>query len=168
MHHLDESYRLDFSKYIHTMKQSLIIKSIFLIFTAMLSFNGFSQNTISADKLSQDWSLLTTKEGVEVYLKQEKCDIGAADAFTYAFVRLVNTNTSEKSVEFNFQMIFDNRCYGCGDNRETRQMLAIPASTMIEGESTMKIGELALLINNPYQLESGTLESINLDILNIK
>jgi len=150
------------------MKQSLIIKSIFLIFTAMVSFNGFSQNAITADKLSQDWSLLTTKDGVEVYLKQEKCDVGAPDAFTYAFIRLVNTNTTEKSVEFNFQMIFDNECYGCGDTRETKHMLAVPASTSVEGESTMKIGELALLINNPYQLNSGTLESINLDILNIK
>jgi hypothetical protein len=150
------------------MKQSLIIKSIFLIFTAMVSFNGFSQNAITADKLSQDWSLLTTKDGVEVYLKQEKCDVGAPDAFTYAFIRLVNTNTTEKSVEFNFQIIFDNECYGCGDTRESKHMLAVPASTSVEGESTMKIGELALLINNPYQLNSGTLESINLDILNIK
>ncbi|MFT6244089.1 MAG: hypothetical protein ACJA0U_002061 [Salibacteraceae bacterium] len=150
------------------MKQSLIIKSILLIFTAMVSFNGFSQNAITADKLSQDWSLLTTKDGVEVYLKQEKCDVGAPDAFTYAFIRLVNTNTAEKSVEFNFQMIFDNNCYGCGDTRETKHMLAVPASTSVEGESTMKIGELALLINNPYQLESGTLESINMDVLNIK
>tara|TARA_B110000908_G_scaffold158570_1_gene199816 strand:- start:1372 stop:1824 length:453 start_codon:yes stop_codon:yes gene_type:complete len=150
------------------MKQSLIIKSIFLIFTAMMSFNGVSQNAITADKLSDDWSLLTTKDGVEVYLKEEKCDVGAADAFTYAFIRIVNTNTIEKSVEFNFQIIFDNRCYGCGDTRETKHTLAIPASTIVEGESTMKISELALLINNPYQLDSGTLESINIDVLNIK
>ena len=150
------------------MKQSLIIKSIFLIFTAMVSFNGFSQNAISADKLSDDWTLLTTKDGVEVYLKQEKCSVGAPDAFTFAFIRLVNTNTTEKSVEFNFQMIFDNRCYGCDDTRETKHMLVIPASTTVEGESSLKIGELALLINNPYQLESGTLESINMDVLNIK
>lgn len=150
------------------MKQSFIIKPILLIITAMMSFNGLSQNAITAEKLSQDWSLLTTKDGVEVYLKQEKCDVGAPDAFTYAFIRLVNTNTTEKSIEFNFQTIFDNRCYGCGDTRETKHMLAVPASTSVEGESTMKIGELALLINNPYQLESGTLESINLDVLNIK
>ena len=134
----------------------------------MMSLNGFSQNAITADKLTQDWTLLTTKDGVEVYLKQEKCNVGAPEAFTYAFIRLVNTNTSEKSVEFNFQMIFDNNCYGCGDTRETKQMLAIPGSTSVEGESSMKIGELALLINNPYQLESGILESINMDILNIK
>lgn len=150
------------------MKQSLIIKPIALIIIAITSLNGFSQNVITADKLSQDWSLLTAKDGVEVYLKQEKCDVGAPDAFTYAFIRLVNTNTTEKSVEFNFQIIFDNECYGCGDTRESKHMLAVPASTSVEGESTMKIGELALLINNPYQLNSGTLESINLDILNIK
>jgi hypothetical protein len=150
------------------MKQSLIIKSILLVFTALVSFNGISQNAITADKLSQDWSLLTTQDGVEVYLKQEKCNVGAPDAFTYAFIRLVNTNTTEKSVEFNFQTIFDNGCYGCGDTRETKHTLSVPASTIVEGESTMKIGELALLINNPYQLESGKLESINMDVLNIK
>jgi hypothetical protein len=150
------------------MKHSLIIKSIFLIFTALISFNGFSQNEMSAEKLSAEWTLLTTKDGVEVYLRQEKCDVGANDLFSYAFIRLVNTNPTEKSVEFNFQMKFDNRCYGCDDTRETKHNLAIPASTTVEGESSFKIGELALLINNPYQLESGVLESINMDVLNIK
>lgn len=150
------------------MKHSLIIKSIFLVFTALISFNGFSQSEITADKLSNEWTLLTTEDGVEVYLKKEKCDVGAKDLFTYAFIRLVNTNPVEKSVEFNFQMKFDNRCYGCGDTRETQHTLAVPASTSVEGESSFKIGELALLINNPYQLESGVLESINMDVLNIK
>jgi len=135
---------------------------------ALVSFTGFSQNAIEADKLSEKWTLLTTQDGVEVYLKQEKCDVGASDLFTYAFIRLVNTNTSEKSVEFNFQMKYDNGCYGCGDTRETKHMLAVPASTSVEGESSFKIGELALLINNPYQLNSGVLESINMDVLNIK
>lgn len=150
------------------MKQSLIIKSTFLIFMALISFNGISQNTIEADKLSEKWTLLTTQDGVEVYLKQEKCDVGASDLFTYAFIRFVNKNTTEKSIEFNFHMNFDNGCVGCGDTRETQKMVAINASTSIEGDCTFEIGELALLINNPYQLDPGVLESIKLDVLNIK
>ena len=150
------------------MKQNFLIKSTLLIFTVLLSFSGISQNTVNAEQLTQEWTLVSTQDGVEIYLKQEKCDVGAEKLFTYAFIRIVNTNPTEKSVEFNFQMQYDNGCYGCGDTRETKKMLAVPASTSIEGESTFQIGELSLLINNPYQVDPRVLESINLDELNIK
>jgi len=150
------------------MKHSFIIKSTFLIIMALASFNGFSQNSIQADKLTEEWTLLTTQEGVEVYLRQDKCDVGANDLFSYAYIRFVNNNTTEKTIEFNFELNFDNRCVGCGDTRETKKMVAINASTSIDGGCSSKIGELALLINNPYQSDSGVLESINLDVLNIK
>jgi hypothetical protein len=42
-------------------------------------------------------------------------------------------------------------------------MLAVPASTSVEGETTFEIAELSLLINNPYQKDTGSLESIRLD-----
>lgn len=150
------------------MKQNLIIKCTLLIFTALLSFNGFSQNSIEASKLTEEWTLLATKDGVEVYLKQEKCDMGAKDLFTYAYIRLINNNTVEKTIEFNFLINFDNRCVGCEDTRETKKMLAVSASTIVDGGCSSEIGELALLINNPYQIESGVFQSITLDVLNIK
>lgn len=150
------------------MKQNILTKSTLLIFTMLLSFSGISQNSVNAENLNKDWTLVTTQNDVEVYIRKEKCDVGAPDLFTYAHIRLVNLNTSEKTVEFNFQMHFDNGCVGCGDTRETKKMLAVPASTSVEGEGTFKIGELSLLINNPYQLDSGNLESIKLDELNIK
>ena len=150
------------------MKQNIFIKSTLLIFTVLLSFSGFSQNTVNADQLTKDWTLVTTQNGVEIYLRQEKCDVGAPDLFTYAHIRIVNTNTEEKTVEYNFHINYDNGCVGCGDTRETKKMVAVPASTSVEGEATFKYGELSLLINNPYQLDSGVLESIKLDELYIK
>jgi hypothetical protein len=150
------------------MKQNFLTKATLFIFTVLLSFSGVSQNSVNAEQLTQEWTLVSTQDGVEIYLKQEKCDVGAEKHFTYAFIRIVNTTTTEKSVEFNFQMQYDNGCYGCGDTRETKKMLAVPASTSVEGENTFQIGELSLLINNPYQLDPGVLESINLDELNIK
>ena len=150
------------------MKQSLITKSILLIFVAFVSFNGMSQNSIEASNLTEEWTLLTTKDGVDVYLKQDKCDIGAEKLFTYAYIRFVNNNSTEKTIEFNFLMNFDNRCVGCGDTRETKKMIAIPASTSVDGACGSEVGELALLINNPYQIDSGVFESVALDVLNIK
>lgn len=148
------------------MKQSLILKSILLVFIAMVSFSGVCQSTITASNLSENWTLLTTKDGVEVYLKQEKCNVGADNLFTYAFVRLVNTNSIETSVEFDFHVKFDTGYAGSGDIKKTNHIISINASSSIEGDCTF--GALSLLTHNPYLIEPGILESIDLVLLNIK
>jgi hypothetical protein len=145
------------------MKQK-IFKTVFTFVVVMLtSFSSLSQGEVVADKLTNDWTLLQSQEGINIYIRKEKCNVGAPELFTYAFIRIINNNTVEKTVEFNFQIQYDNRCVGCGNTRETKQMLAVPASTSVEGETTFEIAELSLLINNPYQKDTGSLESIRLD-----
>lgn len=115
------------------MKHNLLNKITSLIVIMLVSFSGFSQTSIDAGNITEEWKLLTTKDGIEVHIKQDKCDIGADKLFTYAYIKLVNTTTVTKTVEFNFQLIFDNDCVGCGDTRETKHILQSPASAYIAG-----------------------------------
>ncbi len=128
--------------------------------TFFLGSLAFSQESMGADQIKNDWTLYMTQNGVEIYLKKEACDVGAKDLFTYAQVRLVNTTNTEKSVDFNFELYHENSCVGCTNVDEYRKSVTVPANGSLEGDSSFAHPELSLLIHNPYQTGLGELESL--------
>ena len=103
------------------MKQKIFSTAFMLVVVVFTSFSTLSQSEVKADKLTNDWVLVQSQEDVDIYIRKEKCDVGAQKLFTYAFIRIVNNRTEEKTVAFNFHVKYDNQCVGCGNTRETKQ-----------------------------------------------
>lgn len=116
--------------------------------------------TISADKLNNNWVAYFSESGLSVSIKEERCDVGAKDLFTYAQLRFENTTSQDITVEFVFELQHENGCVGCGKIDEYQKVITIPAGTTLEGDSSFALPELSLLINNPYQTELGAIQSI--------
>jgi hypothetical protein len=150
------------------MKRNKILSAFFLLSLVFMGFSASAQTSMEADKINNDWTLLTVQDGVEIFIKKEKCNVGAEKLFTYAFIKFNNTTSSSKKVEFSVEMYFDSGCIGCGDITEHMQYIEVPASSSIEGDCSFDKSELSLLVNNPYQLDAGTLESVRLIQLKIK
>lgn len=142
-------------------------KMLLLFGAIFLGSFAYSQESIGADKLSKEWSLLTTQNGVEVYLRKDFCDVGAKDLFTYAHLKFVNTTSNQVSVDFNYELIHENGCVGCGSTDEYHKSVVVGASSSLEGDC-VETPELSLLINNPYQKGLGKIESVKVVQLIIK
>jgi hypothetical protein len=98
----------------------------------------------------------------------EKVDMGAPKAFTYGMLRFENTTANDITIEFFFELQYENGCVGCGNVDEYRKMVTIPAGTTLEGNASFDQAELTLLINNPYQTELGAFQSLKAGQLIIK
>ena len=159
------------SLYIELFNQNTMTKKIMnrllLVFAMFASISAFAQGELKSADLNGTWTMIQEKDGVQVFLKQEKCDVGATKPLTYAFIKVQNTTTESKSVEFLFETHYADRCVGCGDEKEYIQTVNVKGNSSIEGNSTFERSELSLLINNPFQSEEDKLDFIKLIKLNI-
>jgi len=151
------------------MNQTKNFGRLMLFIGALLLGNlTFAQESLRADEIGNKWTSLTSVEGVNVSLKKEKVDVGAPKAFTYGMLRFENTTSQDVTVEFFFELQYENGCVGCGNVEEYRKMVTIPAGTTVEGDATFAQPELSLLINNPYQTELGAFQSLKAGQLTTK
>ncbi len=126
------------------------IKSLFIIaFFLLLGVNTFAQNKILANDLNQEWTLLDTQKGIEIYIKHGECQMGnIKEAFEYGMLKIVNTTNSEKMVIYNIENYYTDGCVGCDTNEDEYTAIIIPANTT-------KIGNCengySVLIKNPLQ-----------------
>ncbi len=130
-----------------TMKK---IKSLFVaILFIIIGTTSFSQDKISANDLTKDWTLLHSENGVEMYIKYGECTMGnIAEAFEYGFIKIVNTNSSERTLIYNIETYYADGCVGC-DTHEDEYMTIVlqPNSTIIGACDTGH----TLLLKNPLQ-----------------
>lgn len=143
-------------------------RMMLLLCALFLGNMTFAQESMRADEIGNKWTPYTTIDGVVVSLKKEKVDVGAPDAFTYGMLRFENTTSNDITVEFFFELQYENGCVGCGNVEEYRKMVTIPAGTTIEGDASFAQPELSLLINNPYTTEYGAFQSLKAGQLIIK
>ena len=143
-------------------------RMMLLLCSLFLGNMTFAQESMRADEIGNKWTSYTTIEGVNVSLKQEKVDVGAPDAFTYGMLRFENTTSNDVTVEFFFELQYENGCVGCGNVNEYRKMVTIPAGSTIEGDASFEQPELSLLINNPYTTDLGAFQSLKAGQLIIK
>lgn len=148
-------------------------KRHFAAFTLFLGIlflgnTAFSQESIGSEQINDNWTLLTSKDGVDIFIKKEKVDVGAEKKFDYAQVKMVNTTGTSKTIEFNFEMHHELTCVGCGSTNEYEKSITIEGGSSLEGDAAFTNPELSLLINNPYQTGVGAIQSIKLVQLSIK
>ena len=128
----------------------------------------FAQESMSAEKLGNKWTSYTNLEGVNVSLKMEKVDVGAPKAFTYGMLQFENTTSNDVTIEFFFELQYENGCVACGNVEEYRKVVTIPAGATMEGDASFDQADLSILINNPYQTELGAFQSLKAGQLIIK
>mmetsp|Transcript_32007 Transcript_32007/g.37318 ORF Transcript_32007/g.37318 Transcript_32007/m.37318 type:complete len:152 (+) Transcript_32007:44-499(+) len=143
-------------------------RMMLLVCALFLGNMTFAQESMRADEIGNKWTSLTSIEGVNVSLKKEKVDVGAAKAFTYGMLRFENTTANDITLEFYFELQYENGCVGCGNVDEYRKVITIPAGTTLEGDATFEQPELSLLINNPYTIDLGEFQSLKAGQLTIK
>ena len=140
-----------------------------MLFCALFIGNmTFAQESMSAEVVGSNWTPYTSMEGLNVSLKMEKVDVGAPKAFTYGMLRFENTTNSDITVEFFFELQYENGCVGCGNVEEYRKVVTIPAGTTLEGDAAFDQADLTFLINNPYQTELGDFQSLKAGQLILK
>jgi len=151
------------------MNQTKKFGGIMLLLFAMFLGNiTFAQESLRADEIGNEWTSYTTLEGVNISLKSEKVDVGAPKDFTYGLLRFENTTANDVTVEFFFELQYENGCVGCGNVDEYRKVVTIPAGATLEGNASFKRDDLTFLINNPLQTGLGAFQSLKAGQLNIK
>jgi hypothetical protein len=151
------------------MNQRKKFSRILLLFSALFLGNmTFAQESMRAEEIGNDWTSYAIVDGLKVSLKKELCDVGAPDKFTYGMVRLENTTNEDITLEYYFELEYENGCVACGEVREYVQLVTVPAGTTLEGDASFERPELTFLMNNPYQKELGALLTLKAGQLNIK
>ncbi|GAB5423809.1 MAG: hypothetical protein Crog4KO_09560 [Crocinitomicaceae bacterium] len=143
-------------------------RMMLLVCALFLGNMTFAQESLSADELGNKWTAYTTIEGVNVSLKTEKVDVGAPKEFTYGMLRFENTTANDVTIEFFFELQYENGCVACGNVDEYRKVVTIPAGATLEGDASFDQADLTLLINNPYQTELGAFQSLKAGQINLK
>jgi len=125
--------------------KSLFLASLFLL----LGMTSFSQNKIEASNLTEEWTLLHSSDGVEMYLKYEECTMGnVPEAFQYGMIKLVNSTAVEKTIVYNIEKHYTDGCVGCNMTDEDVSVVVIPANSTIIGDCE---NGTSVLIKNPLQ-----------------
>lgn len=126
-------------------------RMMLLLAALFLGSTTFAQETLSADEIGNTWTTYAEVSGVNVSIKTEQVDVGAPKEFTYGMLRFENTTSNDVTLEFFFELQYENGCVACGNVEEYRKMVTVPAGTTIEGDASFEQPDLTLLINNPYQ-----------------
>ncbi len=125
-----------------------------MILFVAVSFAASSQTELKADQIGADWTLITSQEGIEMYVQEGECKMGNVKTpFTYGFLRIVNTSSEAKNVSFNINLYYADGCAGCDNHNEEYTTVSVAANSSIETDCSFENGQLALLIRNPLQAD---------------
>ena len=86
----------------NTMKTSLRISALFVLFTLLFSFSNTSEN----------WTLYKTFDGIKVYTKVIDCNAYNATQ-SYLIFKYENTNSTQKTIKWKLNMWVGERCRSC-------------------------------------------------------
>ena len=113
---------------------------------------------------------LSEKDGIKLFLKSETCEIqGAPLPFDYTFIKLENTNSTDKVVEFQLGLSYNGSCAGCSVNdTEAKRKVILPANSIVMGDATFQRGELSYLIENKNYPNVDAFKSVQLIYLYIQ
>ncbi len=141
--------------------KSLLLASFFLF----LGMNTFAQNKIEANDLTQEWTLIQSVDGVEMYIKYGECQMGnIQEAFEYGMLKIVNTTNSEKQITYNFEILYSDGCVGCDTNEDEYSSIIIPANSTKTGDCE---NGLSVLLKNPLQTALTDFQYIQLTTLKV-
>lgn len=149
---------------------SLLKKSLFTAFALVfVALSAQSQVSMSADELSNDWSFVKEENGIKMFIKTGECLMSndPNKPFTYGWIKLENTTSTEKDVNFHFNLFYTDGCAGCDSHYEEYKSVSVPANTTLTTDCDFEINDLSILIRNPYQLEYQEFKSLTLTDLKV-
>lgn len=124
------------------MKIRLLLTTSF--FSLLSFFNSYSYSQ------SNDWKLLTSENGINIYTQKAFCDLeGAPNQFEYLLFKAENTSTSELEFDIQFEIHFEEGCNGCQGTEETGTRITLKAGDSIEGSCSNLENKLSYFILNP-------------------
>ena len=141
----------------------------FLVILFLAPMFLFGQEFKKSD-LTNDWKLFSENNGLKMFLRSETCKIeGAPKPFDYVFIKLENTTSEEKTIDFQLGLNYQETCVGCStEDHEAKRNFTIPANTTWMGDNTFVRGKMSYLIQNHNGLDNKTFKSIKLIYLNIQ
>lgn len=137
------------------MKLKSTLRTAALFLTVCLGSISFGQTT-------DDWQLVHEENGVQIFATQSECSIKPDwKPANYAFLKIVNSSNTDRTVSYDFGLEYQEDCSGCYGSNEFHFTMNVPANTTIEGDCTHPEG-LTRIISNP-NLEGGyTFQSIKI------
>lgn len=148
------------------MRNNGLLHSLLMLCIIFLGLSVSAQESIQADKLTNQWTTFTTQDGLDISIRIDKCDIGADKEFTFAYLSFHNTTDREINVEYQLSAVYDNKCVACELNSEYSKSISISSQSSLEGVCGSESGQLTILLDNPYQVSMGDIKSIKLIQLN--
>lgn len=143
------------------------LRSIITILVVMITTSLTAQVELNADDLSADWQLINETNGVKIYFSKQECQMGSVEQpFIYGFLKVVNTTGNEISLNYRYNLQYEDGCVGCGDSDEYDMYQRLSAGETLEGDCSFKNDQLVLLLKNPLQYMYTELKSV--EIINIK
>lgn len=140
------------------MKLNKIVLSICFSVVSMLSF---AQVEVSMAEMKSDWKLIKQENGVEVYVSVMECKMGnVKEPFLYGSVKVVNTTSEQRKIDFTYELHYADGCSGCGVSDEYSKNIIVDANSEIVGACDFKRSELTILLVNPLQTEKTELNKL--------
>ena len=129
---------------------TLFKRSVLAIFAILSLGNVMAQNTLGAEELSSAWTLLKEEGDVKFYIRKDECQMGSLEKpFSYAFIKIENSSSAAKTVDFHVAVHFQSECVGCDANAETVKSVTVEANSSVETDCKFENGHLSVLIQNP-------------------
>lgn len=137
------------------IKEQIMISKNYIgvcLFFSILFFSKplIAQNPTDLYNLSDKWEVLFEKDGLTFYVRNQECTVFEGQKpLIYSFLRIENTNSESKKVDFNFGLQFQEGCSGCDPYSEYSSSIEINANSILEGNCLFEENKLIRLINNP-------------------
>ena len=133
------------TKHFNTMKSNHLMGKTMFFLSLFLCFNSSAQ--------SNDWQLMNTENGIEVYSRIVSCETeGFKIPLENIVFKAVNTTSASTSVNLEFEIYFEEGCNGCEKSDETSSKFQLNAGE--SKESTC---------SNENELNSFTIRNANFD-----
>ena len=139
-----------------------------LLVMLFISSQSFGQ-TLTRAQLSSEWQIIAQQDGVDVYVKEQNCDLNKnGKPVIFSMLKIVNTTNQEKSVSYKYMHQYDQGCDGCGESSERNFTVNLEPNAQIEESCDIKNAGLSLSIYNPNVTSSWKFESVSIKILSTK
>jgi hypothetical protein len=140
------------------------------LITALLfvSAHSFGQTYNKAD-LTSEWQLISQQNGVEIFIKEQPCDLNKnGKPVIFSMLKIVNNTSDKKSITYNYIHQYDQGCDGCDENPERVFTIELEGNTQIEEDCSISNAGLSLTIHNPNVTSTWKFESVAINILSLK
>lgn len=130
------------NKHLKPMKINNLIGKTMFFLSLVLCSNSYSQ--------SNDWQLMSTENGIEVYSRIISCETeGFKIPLENIVFKAVNTTSKKSTINLEFEIYFEEGCNGCNRSDETSSQFELNGGESKESTCS-KINELnSFTVRNP-------------------